>query len=181
MQTLILSGERLILRPPRRSDAEAIYRQIKDPAISRHTFIPHPYELEHAYDFIKRASKSRRDGKTYSLSIFLKDDNRLIGGIGLERINTKHRNAEIGYWLARKYWGQGYTSEAVTIMLKFAFNDLKLRRVFAGVMHPNAVSARLLERCGFTLEGRMRKSIKQRGRWMDILNYGILTEEFEAR
>ena len=66
-------------------------------------------------------------------------------------------------------------------MLRFGFEELKLFRITAGVMHPNLASARMLERAGCKLEGRYRKSFKQYGRWVDELRYGILKEEFTRK
>lgn len=101
--------------------------------------------------------------------------------ISLMKIDYKNKNTEIGYWLGRKYWGKGIMKEAIKLILNFGFKKLKLVRIYARVMHPNISSAKLLEKSGFRYEGRMRKTILRRGKWMDELRYSILSNEFQLK
>ncbi len=102
----------------------------------------------------------------------------MIGCVGLESISNKHRNCEAGYWLWKKYRGRGVMSEAVSLAVGFAFRELNLVRVHAHVMTGNEASSRILLKCGFKKEGLLRKRIKHRGRWRDLLLYSILREEW---
>jgi len=120
-----------------------------------------------------------KKGKEYHLGIELKATGQIIGMIGMMQISRKHRRAEVGYWLGKSYWGKGYAAEALRLMLRFGFEQLKLVRITAGVMHLNLTSARMLEKAGFTFEGRLRKNFMQHGQWLDELRYGILKEEFK--
>ncbi|HWR82232.1 MAG TPA: GNAT family N-acetyltransferase [Candidatus Deferrimicrobium sp.] len=176
-----LDGKFIALRPISRSDAEDIYKNAKDKEISRFTFIPHPYTMDDAFRFIKLSRKHERQGTSYHFGIELKATGRIIGMIGVHGVNSKHKRAELGYFVGRKYWGKGFAGEALRLVLSFGFNRLRLKRMVAGVMHPNVMSSRLLERAGFTLEGRNRKHFKQHGRWLDEMRYGILREEYRLR
>lgn len=109
----------------------------------------------------------------------MKATGQIIGMISLMNVSEKNRNAEIGYWLGKKYWGKGYATEAVSLILRYGFKELKLFRIWARVFHPNLTSIRLLEKVGFTLEGRLRNNIKKSGRWLDELCYGILKTEYK--
>jgi RimJ/RimL family protein N-acetyltransferase len=176
---IVLDGPRIRLRRIRRSDAESIQRYAKDKEISRYTFIPHPYRLENAYEFIKNTHKWFRKGSTISLGMEWKETGEIIGMISLMRINLRSRNAELGYWLAKKYWGQGITLEAVRLILKYGFKELKLVRIYARVFHPNTASTRVLKKAGFTQEGYFRKAEYHHRRWMDSFSFAILKEEFK--
>lgn len=174
-----IEGTQVNLRKVTKADAESICQNARDSEISRYTFIPHPYKREDALQFIKFSQQQMKKAKEYHLGIELKATGRIIGMIGMMKISQKHRRAEVGYWLGKRYWGRGHAREALRLMLRFGFEELKLARITAGVMHPNHVSARMLERAGFTLEGRLRKSYMQHGRWLDELRYGILKAEFK--
>ena len=120
-----------------------------------------------------------RKKKTFSLGIELKETKEIIGMVSLMNVDYDNKNAEIGYWLGKKYWGKGIMKEAIKLILDFGFKKLKLVRIYAKVMHPNITLAKLLEKSGFKYEGRMRKTILRRGKWMDDLRYSILNSEFK--
>ena len=120
-----------------------------------------------------------RKKKTFSLGIEFKETKEIIGMVSLMNVDYDNKNAEIGYWLGKKYWGKGIMKEAIKLILDFGFKKLKLVRIYAKVMHPNITLAKLLEKSGFKYEGRMRKTILRRGKWMDDLRYSILNSEFK--
>jgi RimJ/RimL family protein N-acetyltransferase len=84
--------------------------------------------------------------------------------------------AEIGYWLGEPFWGRGIATAAVAAFTAHAFADLGLRRVFARVLEWNPASARVLEKCGYALEGRLRRSALKDGKVADELLYARLPE-----
>jgi RimJ/RimL family protein N-acetyltransferase len=96
-------------------------------------------------------------------------------------IDYENKNAEIGYWLGKRYWGQKIIKEAIKLILNFGFKKLKLTRIYAKVMHPNISSSKLLEQLSFQYEGRMRKTYLKKGKWMDDLIYSILKSEFKSK
>ena len=114
----------------------------------------------------------------FRVKITLKKINRPIGTIGLYKYSSIHKRAEIGYDLLREYWGNGYATEAVIEILRYGFNVLDLVRVEATVDSENSASIRVLEACGFSLEGKQRNKYFYKGSWHDELFYGILSEEF---
>jgi RimJ/RimL family protein N-acetyltransferase len=176
-----IPGQQIYLRKLRRNDAASITRHINDVTIARGTFIPHPYKLEYAETFIRQAQREWRRGTAYHFGIEYRETGHVIGGLGLEGTGTKHRNTEAGYWLSKKFRGRGIMVEALRLALGFCFNELKLVRVHAHVMVGNDVSARVLEKVGFKREGCLRKRIKHRGRYRDLLLFAILREEFQQR
>lgn len=175
-----IEGTRINLRPVKKSDAESICQYAKDEEISRFTFIPHPYTLKDAQDFIKLTQSARRKQSQYHFGMEDKESGRIIGMIGLNEVNHYHQRAELGYWLGRPFWGQEITAEAIRLMLRFCFGDLNLNRVTAFVFPDNNASRRVLEKVGFKCEGLLRQHLKQNNRMRDSYLYSILKEEWQA-
>ena len=99
----------------------------------------------------------------------------LAGGIGLLPGEDIHiLTAEIGYWLGEPFWGRGLATAAVSAFTAHAFANLGLRRVFARVLDWNPASARVLEKCGYVLEGRLRRGAIKDGKVVDELLYAKL-------
>lgn len=91
---------------------------------------------------------------------------------------TRSRRGTIGYGLSETYWGQGVATEAVQEVVRYGFEELKLHRIAAWVFDNNPRSGRVLEKCGFTLEGADRQAVKWGDGWMDDRRYGILADEW---
>jgi RimJ/RimL family protein N-acetyltransferase len=178
---IVLEGERIILRKLRPSDAESIWLNARDKEISRYmTNLPYPYKLKDAKQFIGRSIGRSKAGKKLNLGLALKESGQVVGVFSL----TLQKNlliAETGYWIGKKYWRQGFGSEALQLILKFGFKNLKLKKIFAKVLKGNPSSAVLLEKNGFKFEGCLRKQTLLRGRWYDYLMYGMLKEEFKEK
>lgn len=174
-----IQGPRINLRRMRRADAAGLVPHINDVTVARNTFIPHPYKLTDAHEFIRNAHKWWRKGTAYAFGIEDPNTREIIGGIGMHLISRKHRCYETGYWLSRKYRGRGLAPEAVRLILGFGFRELKLVRIQAHVMSGNETSVRVLKKCGFTYEGTERMRLKHRGRWKDMMLFSILKEEWQ--
>jgi ribosomal-protein-alanine N-acetyltransferase len=128
---------------------------------------PHPYGQADAEAWIACDSGQQPQR---NFAVVLKDV--AIGGIGLEpQQDVHHRSAEIGYWLGRAYWHQGLATAAVDAVTSYGLESLGLCRIYAMVFEHNAASCRVLEKCGYQLEGRLRKSVVKAGRTLDQLLY----------
>ena len=86
------------------------------------------------------------------------------------------RSAEIGYWLGETYWNRGIVSEAVRALAEYSFRLFDLARVYAQVFAANPASARVLEKAGFTFEGRLRAALCKRGEIHDALLYASVRD-----
>lgn len=176
---LVFDSKRLTLRTLRPSDAPDLYANVKDKEIVTWTMnIPHPYPKDGALKFIRKARYDMRKRKAYVFGIVLKENSKVIGVIDIRAVDWNNRNGEIGYWLGKDYWGKGLMTEAVSVILKFGFEELKLHRVYAKVFADHLGSKRVLEKSGFKLEGTMRKEHYRYGRWHDMLIYGVLRGEW---
>ena len=128
------------------------------------------------------AYAARNESETNECFVICRiEDEKIVGSINLSQIFRKaFQNAYLGYSLGVKYTGQGYMTEAVELILRFAFNDLKLHRVEANVQPENTPSIAVLKRAGFTLEGFSRKYLKIAGRWRDHERFAIIFEDWKT-
>ena len=158
----------------RADDEAAFVRHLNDEAIYRQTLrIPFPYSQADAAKFIQiAASATARHGHPVHFAVRDSAD-RLIGGCGFDGLAYSHR-AEIGYWLAKEYWGQGIMTDVVRAACGFAMEQWKLVRITAHVFDFNIASARVLEKCGFTLEGFLRKHHRKDGAFINSKLYGLV-------
>ncbi|MBD3233394.1 MAG: GNAT family N-acetyltransferase [candidate division Zixibacteria bacterium] len=175
----VLSENKVGLRRLRFSDIRDIYEHVNDKQIAKWTVaIPHPYKTEDAEEFIRLTNKMIRQNKRRTFGIIYKETDSLVGIIDLFRINWTDRNGEIGYWIGRKFWNRGVATEAIHLILKYAFKELKLHRIYARIFEDNIASARALEKNGFKHEGLQRHAAKVRNRWRNFHLYAILSTEF---
>lgn len=175
-----LTSPRIRLRNFRLSDAQPLVDHLKDLQVTRYTYIPHPYTLEYAHKFLRRVARLRLRGTGIVFAIEEITSGQLIGAIGIMHLDRSNRKAEFGYWLAKSRWGHGITTEAVNLFVTYAFETLKLARLQAHVFHPNIASQKVLTKCGFVLEGRLRKSDHHRGVWLDNFAYSMLDDEYKS-
>ena len=174
-----LRGKLINLRGVRRSDAESMQRHAHNANVARYmAILPYPYKLEHALKWINTTHRMARAKTDYHFGIEDRDSRQIIGMIGLSRVNRQDKNAEAGYWLGQDFWRKGYITEAMRLMLNFAFAELDLARVYAVVHEKNTGSIRLLEKCSFVREGVWRKATLRDGRFYDVLAYGLLRDEY---
>lgn len=163
--------ERCTLRPFRLTDQESIARHANDREvwINLRDRFPHPYTLADARAWIELVEKMM-PVTHFAIEV----DGEAVGSIGITtNDDIFRRSAEIGYWLGRAYWGRGITTEAVKAITAWSFESLDFCRIHAGVFAWNHASARVLEKAGYLLEGRLIKSVTKNGQIIDQLLYAI--------
>jgi RimJ/RimL family protein N-acetyltransferase len=160
------------LRPWRTDDLPALVRYANNFAIARNLTnqFPHPYSEEDGERFIAMAT---RDTPTRIFAIELQGE--AGGAIGIHPQTDIHaRNAELGYWLAEPFWGQGIMTRAVREMVAYGFRTYpEVDRIFARPFGSNHASQRVLEKAGFALEARMEKTLYKNGAYEDELIYAV--------
>jgi RimJ/RimL family protein N-acetyltransferase len=174
----LLRTQRLLLRPFNSEDASEVRALAGDKDIASTTSaIPHPYEAGLAEAWIATHDQAFQQGKSVVLAITLPATDRVIGAMGLE-INQEHRRAEIGYWVGKPYWNNGYCTEAVHALLQYGFGVLGLDRIYAYHFTRNPASGRVMQKANMKHEGRMRQHLLKWGVREDMEVYGILRVEF---
>lgn len=129
---------------------------------------PEFYTYDYQEKAIKQKIEKAEKGSDYYFGIFKIETDELIGSIGLFRVQRGPiQSAIIGYSLSEKHNGKGYTTEAVKLVVDYAFTTLKLHRLEAGVMPHNIGSMRVLEKAGFEKEGIAMRNVKINGQWED--------------
>ena len=164
-----IEGSRFLLRPWRRGDEAALVEHANDREVwlNLTDAFPHPYTLEDARAWIDVA------GSGTNLAIEI--DGAAAGGIGFNRREGVYaRTATIGYWLGQRYWGRGIATEALGLLTEHAFATTDLLRLEAHVFEWNPASCRVLDKAGYTLEGRMRRAVVKDGRVIDYFLYAKL-------
>lgn len=171
--------DRVYLSCVRLTDKPALLEHFRTRDVYNTTLtIPYPYLESHADLWLQKTIEhSKRQDKEVSFAIRDVDD-KLIGGISADslELGTTHR-AEIGYWLARPFWGQGIMTDAVRVYVGYAFGELGLLRLTAHTFEFNVGSSRVLEKNGFRLEGRLRKHYCKDGEFLDARLYGLLKDD----
>lgn len=162
------------LREMRISDKKSIFKYANNKKIYRWTLnIPYPYTEKIAQDWIKRNQIKYKQKNIDDLVLAIDVNGEMIGAIGIHKIEKNHK-AEIGYWLGEPFWGKGIMSNALKVVIKYAFKEYKLKRLYAGVMLPNIGSAKVLEKNGFVLEGIQKKNILKDGKYIDEKIYALV-------
>lgn len=142
------------------------------------TFDGDYYTLDGIRKYISNSVKHREEDKQYSFGIFLRDNGRLVGDVSLYHVSRGSlQRCFVGYALDKQYNGRGYATEAVSLAVEFAFNELSLHRVDAGVMLTNVGSMRVLEKAGFRREGIERKGVRINGQWEDHQIFAKISDD----
>lgn len=135
---------------------------------------------------IKRMIEERREGAergwTGIYFAMRARDGNLIGSMGFNWIDYWNRVAFLGAWIgAEAYWGGGHGTDALLLMMEYAFDWFDMRRLSLGTMSINERAQRNVEKCGFKLEAVHRQTALVNGAWVDELAYGLLREEWRGR
>jgi RimJ/RimL family protein N-acetyltransferase len=175
-----LKTDRLLLRPFILADALVVQLLAGDRDIASNTLnIPHPYEDGMAEEWISTHQEKFKRSEAVNFAIVLRNDDGLIGAIGLV-INQRYERAELGYWIGKPYWGNGYCTEAAKAVLHYGFTVLGLNRIHATHMSRNPASGRVMEKIGMKYEGCLRQHAKRWGLFEDLKMYAILRSECES-
>lgn len=173
----------ITLREIREEDAEDMLEWMHDPE-SQKGFQKNMLgvTLEEAREFCRNAKL--REGLEQGQSIHLAvagEGDEYLGTVSLKQINLEYRSAELAIALRKKAQGHGVAAEAVGLLLKKAFEELKLHRIYLTVLADNTAAVRLYEKCGFIFEGELRDHLFLNGRYVSWKLYGILDNEFAER
>jgi RimJ/RimL family protein N-acetyltransferase len=172
---LFINTERLHLRPIKPEDARAVFNYRSD-AIANQYQGWIPKTVDDALDFIQNKTSSDIDVSNtwHQLVITLKENNEMIGDIGLHFLGKESMQVEIGCTLNKNYQGNGYATEALTEIMKYLFVDLNKRRIVTSIDPRNLPSIALVERLGFRKEAHFKESINVNGEWVDDVVYAML-------
>ncbi len=177
----MLTTERLVYREFSESDWGAVWEYQNDPLYLRYSPYGDPTP-EETRTFVQMFLDQQRQTPRLKFQFVLvrKTDRteRLIGNCGIRVNEPEQREANIGYELDSRYWGNGYATEAAREMLRYGFEELEMHRIWAACLFENIESARVLERIGMRREALFREKHFFAGRWWDESVYALLASEW---
>lgn len=175
----ILQTKRLLLRRMERRDSSDMFEYAKDPSVTRYlTWEPHPDEA-YTRRYLTFISSRYKAGEFYDWALILKSENKMIGTCGFTRIDCKNQCGEAGYVLNKNYWGQGLATEALSEIIRFAFEVLKLERLESRYMEENTASRRVMEKAGMTFEGFLDDPLTVKGQQVSVGICAITRSEYQ--
>ncbi|KWX87885.1 GNAT family acetyltransferase [Paenibacillus riograndensis] len=172
-----LYTERLHLRKMKVSDSSSLYKIWSDPAVTKFMNVSCFTNENQAIDMINLLENLYHENKAIRFSIILMESNEIIGSCGYNSLDFENAKAEIGYDIAKAFWGKGYASEASRSLLDYAFSSLNLNRIEAKVAPQNVNSIKLLQKLQFTFEGSLRKCERVDGKFKDLNIYSRLISD----
>lgn len=175
----MIVGQHVHLRPVERDDLPRFVDWFGDPEVYRYLSHALPFSMAQEERWFERLQEQLEKRQVVMLNIETTDGTH-IGTISLSSINWTDRHAELGIAIGEKdHWGQGYGSDAIRTLLRVAFDDMNLHRIFLHVHVDNARGIRCYQKVGFQKEGTLREAVFRGGSYHDEIVMGILESEFE--
>lgn len=168
-----MESERIFLRPFVIGDVEEVFAVCRDFNVTKYLPLPYPYTLDMAKSWI--SSQEENKDKRLEFAVILKSNNKLIGSIGLGIENTD-RHGEVGYWISPDYWGKGYATEALKLLIDFAFKKLKFHKIYAKHYVENPASGKVMQNCGMSLVGTLKDHSFKNGKFNDVKLYELINK-----
>lgn len=181
--TIELETDRLILRRFKLSDAEAMYRNwASDDEVTKYLMWPTHKDVSVSESVLKEWIGSYDNKAFYQWAIVLKSDGpEPIGSISIVKKDDKISMVHVGYCIGRKWWNQGITSEALSRLIRFFFEEVEVNRVESRFDPRNANSGKVMEKCGLIYEGAIKQGDWNNQGICDYSMYGLVREDYEAK
>jgi RimJ/RimL family protein N-acetyltransferase len=170
----------VFLRRFTQNDAAMVQALAGDPAVADTTLnVPHPYPEGAAAQWIAThdALVEQATGAVFAITSHPRFT--LVGCISVS-VDRTHNHGEIGYWVGRSFWGNGYCTAALRLLLGYSFSCLGLHRVHSRHYARNLASGRVMQKAGMCREGMLREHVLKSGRYEDIVLYGLLRGDYQS-
>jgi len=151
------------------SDLDRLVSLANDEEVSRYLVYTFPYPYSHADAEWWISTGSKQNGV---IARVIEHQGVFVGSVGITlQGGWRDHLGEIGYWVGKRHWGQGIAGAALRQMTEYGFAELRLKKLFAGVIAPNTASMRVLTKCGYQLEGILKSEVHKNGRCYDIHHF----------
>jgi diamine N-acetyltransferase len=181
----MIYGERIRLRAVEKADLPRFVEWLNDPEVLQGLMIHNPLSQAEEENWYQHMLERPADEQVMAIDVRLPGDTgenpawKLIGSLAFDHIDWRVAAAEFGIVIGdKRYWNQGYGTEAVRLLLQFGFNTLNLNRIYLHVYETNPRAVRAYEKAGLTIEGRERQAEFRNGNYIDALRMSILKIEF---
>ncbi|TXT58573.1 MAG: Spermidine N(1)-acetyltransferase [Promethearchaeota archaeon] len=172
-----IKGERIDLVPMSKENAKLRYKWVNDQSVRIYS----RNEVPHTLEEIKKWSERSQEGvkEHIGFELWHKKDQKTIGNGGLSRIDYIARKANAWMVIGEKdYWSEGLGTEAMKLILDYAFKEVNLHKVYAGIFEPNIGSWSCAQKLGFKLEGRLKNAIYVNGKYHDARKYAMFKKDW---
>ena len=170
--------QRLVMRRIRVSDYSDMYEYSSDFEVTKYlTWYPHK-NIDETREYAEYLQKRYNDGKFFDWGLEYKDSRKFIGTCGFTTINLNANQAEVGYVIARNYWGHGLIPEALRLVMDFGFNCLGFDKIEARFLDGNERSCKVMKKMGMNFEKIMYKSLHIKGEYKTVHTYSISREKY---
>lgn len=180
--TVKLENDRIILRPFVVEDYESVYKKFEsDYAITKYLRWKAAENIEVAVEVVNGWIENYKNKNFYQWAIVPKDFGEPIGTISVVEMNEQIDKVHIGYCIGSQWWHQGYTSEALAIIIPFFFERVKVNRIESQHDPNNPNSGRVMEKCGMKYEGTLRQNDWSNQGIVDASMYGLLKSDYFSK
>ncbi len=174
----VLETDRLLLKKLSLNDAEDIYEYAHEDEVTKYVIWNRHKSVGDSVEFINYAAEEFRNGTSIVWGLEVKNERKVIGTIDLRNFNNEHKCGEIGYCISKKYWNQGFTTEALKAVINFGFERLYLNRLEAHCELENIASWRVMEKAGMIYEGILREKVLIKSKFRSMKMYSILKSDY---
>ncbi len=174
----VLETQRLLLKRLSLNDADDVFEYANDDDITKYVIWDRHRSKQASIDFINFAAEQFKLGEAIVWGIEIKAERKVIGTIDLRNYNGNNKCADTGYCISKKYWGKGFTTEALKAVIDFGFERLYLNRIEAHCEEENTGSWRVMEKVGMKFEGVLREKVFVKERFRSMKMYSILRSEY---
>lgn len=175
----VMETPRLCFRSIKRTDLEDVHNYASNPKTSQYLLWEPHRSLEYTREFIEVVLSKYKSGEYNDWAIVYKHNDKMIGTCGFTNIDEENNVVEIGYVINPEYWGMGIATEAVEVIIEFAFEELQANRVEAKFMFGNDASLAVMKKVGMKFEGYQREAMLVKGKYRTIGVASILRREYE--
>ena len=174
----VLRSDRLLLRPLTPDDAPLVQKLAGEKDVASTTrLIPHPYPPGMAEQWIASLPELYQRAEMINWGVTM-NGGPVLGTIRLT-LNPADNHAEMGYWIGKPFWNNGYCTEAARAVVVYGFDVLGLERIYANYLARNPASGRVLHKLGMQQEGLLRRHRRKYGRYEDLVVCGLLKSEYQ--
>ncbi len=173
-----MNTENYVLKEIEDADIQNIHKGLSNPEITKYYDV-HFSTLEDTKEQMEWYRNLKKNGTGIWWGIYDAADNEFCGAGGFNNLDSKHKKAEIGFWLLKDYWGKEILNEVMPKLFEIGFTDLDLNRIEGYVVSDNTNCKKALEKINFTYEGTMRESEVKNGQKISVDIYAILKSEWE--
>jgi [ribosomal protein S5]-alanine N-acetyltransferase len=172
---------RLLLRKFVVKDADGVFSYASDPEVTRYTIFDYHTEKKQSIEFINSVLVRYGLGEPAPWAVYHKADKRVIGGCGFSHWDREHGRGEVGYAIARNYWNQGLTTEAMKAVIRFGFEHARMNRIEARCIPAHTPSQKVMQKIGMKFESLQRQHSFFKGAYQDLVLFVILRSEYYAK